>query len=94
MRCSPTCSSSATTRCRGTARPARLRRECGVDCVVGVGPLAKYIVEGFGPSGVWFASNAEAAAYLKTQVRPGDAVLCKGSRSMHTDEIIRALAAG
>ena len=68
--------------------------ECGVDCVVGVGPLAKYIVEGFGPSGVWFASNAEAAAYLKTQVRPGDAVLCKGSRSMHTDEIIRALAAG
>lgn len=68
--------------------------ECGVDCVVGVGPLAKYIVEGFGPSGVWFASNAEAAAYLKTQVRPGDAVLCKGSRSMRTDEIIRALAAG
>lgn len=69
---------------------------CGVDCVVGVGPLSKHIVEGFGNTGngVWFASNAEASAFLKERIQPGDAVLCKGSRSMHTDEIIRALSVG
>ncbi len=66
--------------------------QCGVDCVVGVGPLAKFIVEGFGPAGIWFATNAQAVAFLKARLHDGDAVLCKGSRSMHTDEIIRALS--
>ena len=66
----------------------------GVDFVIGVGPLSKHIVEGFGDAqnSAWFAANAEAAAFLKAHVQPGDAVLCKGSRGMHTDEIIRALS--
>ena len=79
---------------QGHRETGAFARENGVDCAVGIGPLAKHIVEGFGPGGVWFATNAEAADYLKAQVRPGDAVLCKGSRSMHTDEIIRALSGG
>lgn len=66
----------------------------GTDVVLGVGPLGKYIVEGFAQpeNSEWFASNAEAIEWLKTHVQPGDAVLCKGSRSMHTDEIIKALS--
>ena len=67
--------------------------EQGTDILVGVGPLAKHIVEGFGKpeSSVWFAANAEVIEWLKARLEPGDAVLCKGSRGMHTDEIIKAL---
>lgn len=79
---------------QGHRETGALAAACGVDCVVGVGPLAKHIVEGFGSGGVWFATNAEASAFLKERIQPGDAVLCKGSRSMHTDEIIRALSVG
>ena len=75
-------------------KPARLRRENGTDVLIGVGPLAKHIVEGFKnrENSVWFASNAEAIAYLKDRLHPGDAALCKGSRGMHMDEIIHALS--
>lgn len=38
-----------------------------------------------------FANNEEAADYLKKIVKPGDAVLCKGSRGMHQEEIVAAL---
>lgn len=68
--------------------------ENGTDVLIGVGPLAKHIVEGFKnrENSAWFASNAEAIAYLKDRLHPGDAVLCKGSRGMHMDEIIHALS--
>ena len=38
-----------------------------------------------------FQTNGEAAAFLDGELRPGDVVLVKGSRSMHTDEIVKAL---
>lgn len=38
-----------------------------------------------------FTNNEEAADYLKKIVKPGDAVLCKGSRGMHQEEIVAAL---
>lgn len=68
--------------------------ENGPDMLVGIGPLGKYIVEGFNKpeNSVWFATNAEAIEWLKVHVQPGDAVLCKGSLSMRTDEIIKALS--
>ena len=64
----------------------------GVDVLVGVGSLAKHMVEGFKQpeNSVWFATNEEAVQWLKPRVQPGDALLCKGSRGMHTDEIIKA----
>ena len=37
-----------------------------------------------------FSSNEEAVAYLKTILTTGDVVLVKGSRGMHTEEIVKA----
>ena len=78
----------ARNRCFGTFL------DDGTDVLIGVGPLAKHIVEGFKnrENSAWFASNAEAIAYLKGRLHPGDAVLCKGARGMHMDEIIHALS--
>ena len=79
---------------RGHTETGVFAAENRIDFLVGVGPLAKHIVAGFGDAqnSAWFASNAEASAFLKAQIKPGDAVLCKGSRGMHTDEILRALS--
>ncbi len=66
-------------------------REKGVDLLVAVGPLAKDIAAGYGAGAEWFASNAEASAFLKEWLRPGDAVLVKGSRGRRADEIVAAL---
>lgn len=38
-----------------------------------------------------FMDNASALADLKKTVSLGDAVLVKGSRGMHTDEIVHGL---
>ena len=38
-----------------------------------------------------FMDNASALASLKETVRAGDIVLVKGSRGMHTDEIVHGL---
>ncbi len=38
-----------------------------------------------------FCSNEEAIAYLSEKVSSGDAILVKGSRGMHTEEIVAAL---
>lgn len=38
-----------------------------------------------------FSNNGDAAAYLKTIIEPGDALLVKGSRGMHQEEIVEAL---
>ena len=79
---------------RGHYETGAFAAENGADVLIGVGPLAKHIVEGFKnrENSAWFASNAEAIAYLKDRLHPGDAVLCKGSRGMHMDEIIHALS--
>ena len=69
-------------------------RERGVELLVAVGPLAKGIAAGYGPEAHLFATNEEATAFLQETLRPGDAVLVKGSRGMRTDEIVAALTAG
>ena len=66
-------------------------REKGVDLLIAVGPLSKDIAAGFGKEAKWFATNGEAIACLKEHLAPGDAVLVKGSRGMHTEEIAAAL---
>lgn len=38
-----------------------------------------------------FATNAEVIAYLKENLRASDGCMIKGSRGMHTDEIVNAL---
>jgi UDP-N-acetylmuramoyl-tripeptide--D-alanyl-D-alanine ligase len=88
----------------GASAPA-LHRDRGralggrVDAVLGVGPLAKQIVEGAREAGLpagtlhHFGTSAEAVAALPGLVRPGDAVLVKGSRGVRLDAVVDALAA-
>ncbi|QRN86437.1 UDP-N-acetylmuramoyl-tripeptide--D-alanyl-D-alanine ligase [Clostridia bacterium] len=70
----------------------RMAAQKGVALLVGVGPLAKYIVEGandYKPGmAIHCINNDEAAEYLLTQLKLGDTVLVKGSRSMKLEEII------
>jgi UDP-N-acetylmuramoyl-tripeptide--D-alanyl-D-alanine ligase len=88
----------------GPTAPA-LHRERGralagrVDVVVGVGPLAKEIVEGAHAAGIpagslhHFATARDAVVALDRIVRPGDAVLVKASRGVRLEAVVDALAA-
>jgi UDP-N-acetylmuramoyl-tripeptide--D-alanyl-D-alanine ligase len=58
----------------------------GVDVVLGVGELAKH----YRP-GAWTATAAEAIEVARALVRPGDAVLVKGSRSVGLEVVADAL---
>jgi UDP-N-acetylmuramoyl-tripeptide--D-alanyl-D-alanine ligase len=60
-----------------------------VDVVVGVGELARH----YAPD-EWVATAAEAVALLDRVVRPGDAVLVKGSRSVGLEVVAEALLEG
>jgi UDP-N-acetylmuramoyl-tripeptide--D-alanyl-D-alanine ligase len=70
-----------------------------VDAVVGVGALAKEIVEGAREAGIPVASlhhfrvAADAVAALPDLVRPGDAVLVKASRGVKLEAVVDAIAA-
>ena len=65
--------------------------------VVGVGPLARQLLEGARSAGLpsshlhHFADSAAAAAALGTIVEPGDAVLVKGSRGIRLETVVDAL---
>ncbi len=70
--------------------------ENGVDILITVGSEAKVVAEGARSACSEidcrvFDNNAEATEELKSFLSPGDVVLIKGSRGMHTDEIVRAL---
>jgi UDP-N-acetylmuramoyl-tripeptide--D-alanyl-D-alanine ligase len=58
-----------------------------VSVVIGVGELAR----GYGPD-AWAATAAEAVAVVRELVRPGDAVLVKGSRSVGLEIVAEALS--
>lgn len=66
-----------------------------VDEVVTVGTEATYIAKGIQDKGSniithSFSTNQEAIGYLKGHLKAGDGLLVKGSRSMRTDEIVKA----
>jgi UDP-N-acetylmuramoyl-tripeptide--D-alanyl-D-alanine ligase len=63
-------------------------RELGsVDVVIGVGELAR----GYNPAH-WAPTAAEAVELARAVVRPGDAVLVKGSRAVGLEAVAEALA--
>lgn len=67
-----------------------------VDEVITIGNEAKAIVKAVEDAKTdivthSFDSNQEAVNYLKEKLKSGDAVLVKGSRGMHTDEIVTAI---
>jgi UDP-N-acetylmuramoyl-tripeptide--D-alanyl-D-alanine ligase len=71
--------------------------EFGVDVLWGVSGLARELVEGAREAGMgaeatrFFETSEEAADALTEFVRPGDLVLVKGSRGVHTERIVEAL---
>ncbi|HEX3038978.1 MAG TPA: UDP-N-acetylmuramoyl-tripeptide--D-alanyl-D-alanine ligase [Caproiciproducens sp.] len=70
--------------------------QAGVDVLITVGERAEQIAKGAQSVKPDFTShvckgNEEAIAKLKSLLTFGDAVLVKGSRGMHTDQIVKAL---
>lgn len=69
--------------------------QAGVDVLWGVRGLAVEIVAGARAAGLqqvrFFESSDDAAAAALTEIRKGDLVLVKGSRSVETDRIVKAL---
>jgi UDP-N-acetylmuramoyl-tripeptide--D-alanyl-D-alanine ligase len=67
----------------------------GVDFVVGVRGLAAALVEGAaqgGTNALFVATPEEAGAWLKANLRPGDAVLLKASRGVKLERALASLA--
>jgi UDP-N-acetylmuramoyl-tripeptide--D-alanyl-D-alanine ligase len=70
-----------------------------VDVVVGVGALAKEVVEGARKAGLsepslhHFAAAPDASAAVPDLLRPGDAVLVKGSRGVRLEAVVDAIVA-
>jgi UDP-N-acetylmuramoyl-tripeptide--D-alanyl-D-alanine ligase len=67
----------------------------GIDVLWGVRGLGSEIVTGAHEAGLqsarFFAASEEAAAAIGDEVREGDLVLVKGSRSVETDQVVKAL---
>jgi UDP-N-acetylmuramoyl-tripeptide--D-alanyl-D-alanine ligase len=62
--------------------------ELGVDELIAVGELARdYIPGADGVPARWVATAAEAADALREELRPGDVVLLKGSRSVGLEAV-------
>ena len=66
----------------------------GIDLVVGVRGNARFLAEGARQAGVealFVQSPAEAGAWLRSQLKPGDAVLLKASRGVRLEQALEAL---
>ncbi len=65
--------------------------EAGIDMVIGVRGLAQAIVTGAHESGAraeFMSTPEEAGAWLKREVKPGDAVLLKASRGVRLERAL------
>ncbi|MDX1501827.1 MAG: UDP-N-acetylmuramoyl-tripeptide--D-alanyl-D-alanine ligase [Thermoanaerobaculia bacterium] len=66
----------------------------GFSPIVGVGPLARRLVEGAAAAGGearWTADAADAAEVAAAELQPGDVVLVKGSRGVGLERVVRRL---
>src|SRR5437763_1833217 len=70
----------------------------GIEVLWGVRGLAQEIVAGAGEAGLkeirFFANSDEAAVAIAEEVREGDLILVKGSRSVETDKVVKARQLG
>lgn len=70
--------------------------KCNIDEVITVGMDSKYIHNALMDQAAncishHFTNNVDAISYLKANLKEGDGILVKGSRSMHMDEVVKAL---
>jgi len=68
-------------------------RDCGVDVLIAVGPLAAHTRAGFGKDVHEVADAAAAASLVSQMVRPGDTVLVKGSRGVGLEVVAEGMLA-
>lgn len=67
-------------------------QEKGIDILAAIGEMAGETGKGFGRENfLHLNGNQQAAEYLRENLKPGDAVLIKGSRGMQMDEIVRRI---
>ncbi len=60
----------------------------GIDLLAGVGEQAKYTVEAFGGKSKHFKDSGSAGEFLVENIKEGDLLLVKGSRSIHMEKIV------
>ena len=69
--------------------------QIGIDRLIAVGPLSRHTAQGAADGGCPLVltadTNAQAYDLLKGTLTEGETILVKGSRGMHTDEIVRLL---
>ncbi len=75
------------------AEIGRYARECGVDVLVTVGPLAALMGDGFGGELHGAPDAAAASALVRALVAAGDTVLVKGSRGVGLEVVAQGLQA-
>ena len=76
----------------GHAEVGRKAAELGIDFLLTWGDLARYIHDAAGiPGAVHYTQKNMLAEYLAELVTQGDAVLVKGSRGMHMEDVIEFL---
>lgn len=67
-----------------------------INCIFAIGKFANFVCDGAKETNkstetIKCENNTEAYEQLKQYLKPNDAVLIKGSRGMHTDEIVKKL---
>jgi len=62
--------------------------DAGVDLIIGVGTLAKDLVEAAGPNALYFETKQDLIDQLPQLIQKNDIILVKASRGMALDEIV------
>ena len=75
------------------AEVGRYARQTGVSRVLAVGAGSRFAVDAFGANAQWFADLDALIATAAADLRPGIAILIKGSRANRLERVSAALAA-